>query len=117
MYTVTEYNHKHHIAIAAKHAELKEQWVGDAATMNAASWYFQKPIKLKAINQVRQGYHCNIISEICTADGRAIDECYTFNLACNPIRYAYEWAIKIRITIADYRIRRNFLKYLCGDNN
>ena len=71
---------------------------------------------MKAINRIRQGYHCNSLSEICTVDGTEIDE-NILNIECNAIRNNHEWATKTRITITDHKIWRIFLKMLCEDNN
>ena len=73
LYAVLDYNHTYDIILNSEHQVLQRQRINDVAIMTMASMHYSKVSDLKSTNRVRQGYQCNSLSEICSADGLSID--------------------------------------------
>ena len=117
VYHTCMYNASNDIQISVNHGELKPQRYGDEAIMHVASQFFGEGKEIRAIQRVRTSFAVVHISDVCSADGRKMDNFFLATKQVKKIRNTHNWPLKHHITKADYTVWRKFLHLIFSADN
>ena len=110
IFDIWRYNYEHKIIISTNHGELSSQRYGDISIMKLAHDRFTDAASLRSIQRVRMACGIVHLSDLCTADGRALDEIYLKSALPPPSKNLYDWPQKHRINRHDMAKWRRFVR-------
>ena len=116
IFDIWKYNNKHKISLSINHGELSPQRQGDISIMDLASRHYHDEASLKSIQRVRIAAGITHLSDLCSADGRALDVRYLKTTLPPPSKNCYDWPKKNHINRHDMAKWRKFVRLLFAIN-
>ena len=116
LFDIWKYNHKHNVTISTTHGELSPQRQGDIAIMNLAIRHFTDTASLRSIQRIRMAAGIVHLSDLCSADGRALDDRYLNTSLPSPSKNTHEWPTKHYFNRHDMATWRKFVRQLFDIN-
>ena len=113
-----EYNAPHAIHIEVPHHEIYPKREGDKAIMDLATKYYTDTSKLRSIQKVRMELGVVHVSDLCSADGRRLDNRFFSSKLKSVVCNTDSWPVKHRVNKKYYTHWRNLLnKIFNGENS
>lgn len=90
VFATLEYNYSHGITISVDHGAIKGKKSRDCSIMSKAREMNSLVTGLRSINRIRSSFQVNSLNEICSANGKDIDNQFYLNKRCWSVRNTFE---------------------------
>ena len=117
VFDIWKYNSSNNIVISTPHGELGPKRHGDQSLMSLAFAHFPDTVSLRSIQRVRMALGVVSISDICSADGRTLDDKYLHSTLLKPCKNRFNWPMKHKINRHDMAKWRKFVRRIFHVDN
>ena len=105
------------IVLNINHHKLEPQRMHDKAIMELATKFTSATTELRSINKVRMIHEVIHLSDLTTANGKALDPAFLISDPFPERKNDYKWPTNHHVTSKDFTVWRRFMNHIYNNDN